>query len=122
MASKSYSSHQRKRLLRKLKLDIVDLQLLIQSSEFKSLELETLQTLRNFNLESVKLLTPKEQKNLGKRDFELISTYYHLSVAQTCFDEICGQKSAIESLHKKVVRRHRQLNDKSPSDLIDNFK
>jgi hypothetical protein len=42
-------------------------------------------------------------------------------IAQTCFDEICGQKATIESLHKKVVRRHRQLNDESPSDLIDNF-
>jgi hypothetical protein len=102
--------------------DKTDLQLLIQSSEFKNIKLETLQTLRNFNLESIKLLTPEEQKNLEKRDFELVSTYYHLSVAQTCFDEICGQKSTIESLHKKVVRRHRQLNDESPSDLIDNFK
>jgi hypothetical protein len=122
-ASKRLSSLQKSNLLKKLQKNITDLTNTVKKSDEKIDELQQLQTDRLYNLNSLQQLSSEEQKTLKIHNFDIVTTYYHLSKAQVCFDYVCGQKDKIVSLHNKVVRGHKLLQERNEAlDLNQKFQ
>ena len=122
-ASKRSSSLQKSNLLKKLEKNITDLKETVEKSDEKIKELEQLQTDRLYTINSFQQLSIEEQKTLKIHHFDIVTTYYHLSKAQVCFDFVCGQKDKIVSLHNKVVRGHKLLHEKNEAlDLNQKFQ
>ncbi len=124
MASpKHYSARQKSVLLKKLTTDIQTLQAMVKKSDEKIDQLNQLQTDRLFNLNSIGQLSSQEQDVLKLGQFDVFTSYQHFVKAQECFDFICGQRDSIVSLHNKVVRGHKLLQEtREAKDLNQKFQ